>query len=351
MRKSNLTVLKYKQAINGKVFFITGGTGSFGVKFIYTLLKNYNPKKITIFSRDELKQYNLQNHPFFKKYKKKLRFFIGDIRDKERLNFAISNNKVDILIHTAALKQVVAAEYNPFETIKTNIFGAQNIVECCLKHKVKKVIALSTDKAAAPINLYGATKLASDKIFVSANNFSKRNSIFSVVRYGNVFGSRGSVIFNFLKNKDVISITDKRMTRFSISLQEGVNFVIKSLIEMWGGEIFIPKIPSYNILDLAEAVNPNAKILFSGIRSGEKIHEEMLTKSDSFNSVENNDHYVILPSFDYLGWRRNEYIKKKKLNYKNCKPHSYSSDNNSVFLSVNELKKLVELIQVRNEFK
>ena len=338
-------ISKYKRVIDGKVILVTGGTGSFGVKFIQTLLKDYNPKKIILFSRDELKQYNLQNDPFFKKYEKKLRYFIGDIRDKERLDFAISNNSIDILIHTAALKQVVAAEYNPFETIKTNIIGAQNIIECSLKYKIKKVLSLSTDKAAAPINLYGATKLASDKIFVSSNNFSKKNSIFSVVRYENVFGSRGSVIFNFLKDKNIIPITDKRMTRFSISLQEGVNFVIKSLAEMWGGEIFIPKIPSYNILDLAKAVNPKATIKLIGIRSGEKLHEEMLTKSDSFNSIENNDHYVILPSFDYLSWDKEKYIKEKKLNYKNCKPHSYNSDNNKFFLGINELKKLIQTIE------
>ena len=344
-------ISKYKKAINGKVFFVTGGTGSFGKKFVYTLLKKYNPKKIIIFSRDELKQYNLQNDPFFKKYEKKLRYFIGDIRDKERIDFALSNNSVDILVHSAALKQVVAAEYNPFETIKTNIIGAQNIIECSLKYKIKKILALSTDKAAAPINLYGATKLASDKIFVSSNNFSKRNSIFSVVRYGNVFGSRGSVIFNFLKNKNIIPITDKRMTRFSISLQEGVDFVIKSLAEMWGGEIFIPKIPSYNILDLAKAVNPKAKLIFSGIRSGEKIHEEMLTKSDSFNSIENDDHYVILPSFDYLNWDKKSYIKIKKLNYRECKPHSYSSDNNKDFLKINDLKKLIKKIEINEKFR
>jgi UDP-N-acetylglucosamine 4,6-dehydratase/5-epimerase len=338
--------LKNKKTINGKVFFVTGGTGSFGKKFIYTLLKEYNPKKIIIFSRDELKQYNLQNDPFFKKHEKKLRYFIGDIRDKERLDFALSNNNVDVLIHSAALKQVVAAEYNPFETIKTNIIGAQNIVECSLSHKVKKVLALSTDKAAAPINLYGATKLASDKIFVSANNFSKGNSIFSVVRYGNVFGSRGSVIFNFLNNKNVIPITDRRMTRFSISLQEGVDFVIKSLVEMWGGEIFIPKIQSYSILDLAKAVNPKAKLKIVGVRSGEKIHEEMLTKSDSVNSIENKDHYVILPSFDYLKWNKKKYIKEKKLSYKNCKPHTYSSDVNKFFLTINELKKLIKKIEI-----
>lgn len=339
-------ISKYKKYIDGKTFFVTGGTGSFGKKFIYTLLKEYNPKKIIIFSRDELKQYNLQNDPFFKKYEKKLRYFIGDIRDRERLDFALSNNYVDILVHSAALKQVVAAEYNPFETIKTNIIGAQNIIESSLKYKVKKVLALSTDKAAAPINLYGATKLASDKIFVSSNNFSKKNSLFSVVRYGNVFGSRGSVIFNFLKNKNLIPITDKRMTRFSITLQQGVNFVIKSLSEMWGGEIFIPKIPSYNILDLAKAVNPKAELIFSGIRSGEKIHEEMLTKSDSYNSIENDDHYVILPSFDYLSWDKKSYIKKKKLNYRECKLHSYSSDNNKDFMKINDLKKLVKKIKI-----
>lgn len=336
---------KYKNIINRKVIFVTGGTGSFGKKFIQTLLQKFNPKKIILFSRDELKQYDLQNNPFFKKYEKKLRYFIGDIRDKERLDFAMSNNAIDIVVHAAALKQVVAAEYNPFETIKTNIVGAQNIIECSLKHKVKRVIALSTDKAAAPINLYGATKLASDKIFISANNFSKKNTLFSVVRYGNVFGSRGSVIFSFLKNKDTIPITDKRMTRFSISLQEGINFVIKSLYEMWGGEIFIPKIPSYNIVDLAKAVNPKAKCKILGIRSGEKIHEEMLTKSDSYNSIENDDHYVILPSFDYLSWNKKKYMKEKKLNYRDCKPQSYSSDSNKFFLSINQLKKLIEKVE------
>ena len=253
---------------NKKNFFITGATGSFGKSFVTYLLKNFDVNKIILFSRDELKQYELQQNPLFKKFKK-LRFFIGDIRDYERLNFAVSNNEIDYMVHAAALKQVPTAEYNPFEVIKTNVIGSQNIIQSCINNKVKKIIALSTDKAAAPVNLYGATKLTSDKLFISANNYKKFDIKFSVVRYGNVMGSRGSVIPNFIKQsneKNFFTITDKSMTRFNITLDESIKFVLNCFKLMWGGELFVPKIPSYKILDVAKAVNSKMKIQYIGIR-------------------------------------------------------------------------------------
>ena len=268
--------------LRNKTIFITGGTGSFGQAFTNFCLK-YNPKKIIIFSRDELKQFEMKN-TIKKNNLKKIRFFIGDVRDISRLKFAMEN--VDYVIHAAALKQVPVAEYNPFEAIKTNIIGAQNVIDACLSTKVKKVIALSTDKAAAPVNLYGATKLASDKLFVAANGYKGSKDIkFSVVRYGNVMGSRGSVIPYFLsqKEKNFLNITDKRMTRFNITLSEGVEFVYLALKNMLGGELFVPKLSSYNIIDLANVINSKAKLKLIGIRPGEKIHEEMITETDSLN--------------------------------------------------------------------
>jgi len=322
--------------LNNKTLLITGGTGSFGKSFVARVLKKYKKiKKLIIYSRDELKQYEMSNKFPLSKYPS-IRFFLGDVRDKDRLFFALKD--VDYVVHAAALKQVPAAEYNPFEFINTNIIGANNLVEVCLKQNVKKVIALSTDKAAAPVNLYGATKLCSDKLFISANNIKGKKDIsFSVVRYGNVMMSRGSVIPYFLKNKNNIKITDKRMTRFNISLDYGVDFVLSSLINSIGGEIFVPKLPSYNILDLAKAIAPNAKYKIIGIREGEKIHEEMITKSDSLNTLESKNFYIILPN----KINTMKFIKKfkaKKIN----KMFSYNSLENKEKLSIAQIKNLIK---------
>ena len=269
-----------KKFLDNKNILITGGTGSFGKEFIETVLKKFKPKKLVIYSRDEQKQFQLQL-----KWKESdvspIRYFIGDVRDLDRLKFAMQ--EVDIVIHAAALKHVPMAEYNPFEAVKTNILGAQNVIDATLANDVKKVIALSTDKASSPINLYGATKLTSDKLFVAANNYKGSKKIkFSVVRYGNVMGSRGSVLPLFLKMKknNIFPITDKKMTRFNITLEESVNFVLFCLNKMWGGEIFVPKIPSYKIIDFAKAISTKAKLKFVGIRAGEKLHEEMISQHD-----------------------------------------------------------------------
>ena len=284
---------------NNKSIFVSGGTGSFGKKFVEKVFKNFKPKKVIIYSRDEQKHFQLQ-----KKWKfKNIRFFIGDVRDCNRLSDALDG--VDIVIHAAALKHVSMSEYNPFEAVKTNILGAQNIIEACIKNKVKKVIALSTDKASSPINLYGATKLTSDKLFVAANYYKGSKDIkFSVVRYGNVMGSKGSVIPFFLehKNKGFLPITDKRMTRFNITLDQGVEFVFFCLAKMWGGEIFIPKIPSYRTIDLAKAISPKSRIKFIGIRPGEKIHEEMISNSEALNVIEYKNHFVLIPNSEFLSW-------------------------------------------------
>ncbi|MCK9371620.1 MAG: UDP-N-acetylglucosamine 4,6-dehydratase (inverting) [Sulfuricurvum sp.] len=284
--------------LNGKNILITGGTGSFGKQFVKTILKHYQPNKIIIYSRDELKQYEMAqrfNDPC-------MRYFIGDVRDLPRLEKAMSG--VDYVVHAAALKHVPIAEYNPMEAIKTNINGAQNVIDACLRCGVHKVIALSTDKAASPINLYGATKLASDKLFVAANNITGGNPIqFSVVRYGNVMGSRGSVIPFFQKLIDQgvseLPITDERMTRFWITLQEGVDFVLKNFERMQGGEIFIPKIPSMKVVDVAAAMAPNIPHKIVGIRPGEKMHEVMCPRDDSHLTLEFHDHYVIKPSIQF----------------------------------------------------
>tara|TARA_B100000886_G_scaffold334293_1_gene289599 strand:+ start:803 stop:1831 length:1029 start_codon:yes stop_codon:yes gene_type:complete len=325
---------------------ITGGTGSFGKEFINICLKNYKPKKIIIFSRDELKQYEMQNDPNIRQYikQKKLRFFIGDIRDKERLEMATQN--VDIVIHAAALKQVPTAEYNPFETVKTNIIGSQNVIEACLKNNVKRVIALSTDKASSPVNLYGATKLTSDKLFIAANNYKGNKNIkFSIVRYGNVLKSRGSVVPYFLQFKNLgwFPVTSKKMTRFNITLNQGVDFVISSLDLMWGGEVFIPKISSYSIVDVAKAINSKNKIKEIGIRGGEKLHEEMISVSESFNSYEFKNYYTILPSKEYIQWNIKKYLNKNKkdIGHKCKEGFNYNSLDNKLFLNSNELKKLI----------
>jgi UDP-N-acetylglucosamine 4,6-dehydratase/5-epimerase len=335
---------------NNKTILVTGGTGSFGKMFVLSVFKKFKPKKIIIFSRDELKQYEMADK--FKKFNNKLRFFIGDIRDKDRLDLAMHG--VDYVVHAAALKHVPIAEYNPMECIKTNINGAENIIQVCTKHNVKKIIALSTDKACSPINLYGATKLVSDKLFIAANNIvGGKNIKFSVVRYGNVFNSRGSVIPHFLKllksNKKTIPITDKNMTRFHITLSEGVDFVLKSFERMSGGEIFIPKIPSLKVTDIAKAIMPDCKIDIIGIRPGEKLHEIMFSSENARSTIEFNDYFVITPEIQFsnnnISYLKNPINEKGKRVKKNL---SYSSDTNDNFLSVSEIKKLIKAINTND---
>lgn len=331
--------------LNDKTILVTGGTGSFGKKFIKTILEKYKPKKIIVYSRDELKQFEMQHtEPFLSADKKEImRFFIGDVRDLERLKRAMEG--VNIVIHAAALKQVPAAEYNPFEAVKTNVIGGQNVIDACLSSGVEKVIALSTDKAAAPINLYGATKLTSDKLFIAANNYKGHRDIkFSVVRYGNVMGSRGSVIPFFLKKKSdgKLPVTDEKMTRFNITLQQGVDFVIHCLEIMWGGELFVPKIPSYKILDVAKAVDGNCEIEITGIRPGEKIHEEMITETDSLNTIEFKNYFVILPSTPLWDIEK---FRKESNSYegKYCDfGFKYNSGTNNEWLTVEQLKQLIK---------
>tara|TARA_B100000989_G_scaffold281387_1_gene245554 strand:- start:635 stop:1648 length:1014 start_codon:yes stop_codon:yes gene_type:complete len=334
--------------LNNKTIFITGGTGSFGSRFTSALLKNYPKiKKIIIFSRDELKQFNM-SQKIEKKYQNKMRFFLGDVRDKNRLMTAL--NGVDFVVHAAALKQVPAAEYNPFEFIKTNVIGAQNLIEACLANNIKKVISLSTDKAAAPLNLYGATKLCSDKLFISANNITGKNKItFSVVRYGNVLMSRGSVIPKFMKDineKKTLSITHPEMTRFNITLDEGVDYVISALINSIGGEIFVPKLSSFKIIDLLKCFNDKVNHKITGIRPGEKLHEEMITASDSHNTIETKKYYIILPS----GIKDpSQYIKvfsAKKIK----RSFSYNSKDNRKYLSVDQLKKIINKEIKKSDF-
>src|SRR5262245_13151255 len=289
--------MKGERRLDGRTILITGGTGSFGVRFAQTLLERYRLQRIIVYSRDELKQFEMQQRQPFCSHGDVMRWFIGDVRDAERLRKATEG--VDVVVHAAALKQVPATEYNPFEAVKTNILGAENVINAAMGAGVSQVIALSTDKAAAPINLYGATKLASDKLFVAANNHrGSRDIRFSVVRYGNVMGSRGSVIPFFIERAKtgVLPVTDERMTRFSITLQEGVDFVLSCLDRMWGGELFVPRIPSFRILDVARAVAPDAKIEIVGIRPGEKLHEEMITATDSLATIEFDRYFVILPS-------------------------------------------------------
>jgi len=330
--------------LNNKSILITGGTGSFGHRYASTLLKKYNLKRLVIFSRDELKQYDMEMK--FEKdenYSSKImRFFIGDVRDKERLEEAMRD--IDIVIHAAALKQVPAAEYNPMECIKTNIHGAENVIKAALANNVDKVIALSTDKAANPINLYGATKLASDKLFVAANNMAGGRTKFSVVRYGNVAGSRGSVIplFEKLIKKEAgyLPITHEKMTRFWITLQEGVDFVLKNMERMQGGEIFVPKIPSVRIVDLAKAMSPNIPIKIIGIRPGEKLHEIMCPADDAHLTIEFNDHFVISPSIDF--YSRVTDFSVNNIGEKGAfvsQEFEYSSNNNDVFLNHKEILK------------
>lgn len=318
---------------------LTGGTGSFGKAFVRTVLERY-PRiaRLVVFSRDELKQFEMAQVFPTAKYPA-MRYFIGDVRDEARLRRAIEG--IDVVVHAAALKQVPTAEYNPFECIKTNVLGAQNVIDACLSGKVRRVVALSTDKAAAPTNLYGATKLCSDKLFVAANNIrGERDVRFSVVRYGNVMGSRGSVIPFFLERRKsgVLPITDPAMTRFNISLQEGVEMVLWSITRAWGGEIIVPKIPSYRITDVAQAIGPECRHPVVGVRPGEKIHEEMITPSDSLNTVDCGPYYAILPSgFDY---GVEDYC--RATGAKTVPPgFCYNSGTNDQFLTVAELRRMI----------
>lgn len=318
---------------------VTGGTGSFGRKFIATLLNRYQPRRVIVYSRDELKQYEMQqDFP-----QEQMRFFIGDVRDGERLRQATRD--VDFIVHAAALKQVPAAEYNPSECIKTNVGGAENVIAAAIANGVKKVVALSTDKAASPINLYGATKLLSDKLFVAANNtVGKQDTRFAVVRYGNVAGSRGSVMPLFRKlvaeGASELPITDPRMTRFWITLQEGVDFVLSAFQRMHGGELFVPKIPSALITDLAEAMAPGLPLKIIGIRPGEKLHELMISRDDSPITLEFADHYVITPSIRFVSGGDYRVNGLGENGVPASEGFKYASDSNPVFLSVPEIRSL-----------
>ena len=327
---------------DGKSVLITGGTGSFGRMFVHKLLTESKASRIIIYSRDEMKQFDMAQDEVIQG-RKEIRFFIGDVRDRNRLETAMRN--VDYVIHAAALKQVPAAEYNPFECINTNIMGAENIVQAAMRTGVKKVVALSTDKAASPINLYGATKLASDKIFVAANNMAGENgSRFSVVRYGNVIGSRGSVIPFFeklIKNKsDHLPITDPRMTRFWITLEDGIDFVTESFKLMVGGEVFVPKIPSMRITDLAKTMAPDLPHKIVGIRPGEKLHETMITVDDARNTNETETGYVIKPSFTFWHDKGDQAWAGTPV----AEDFSYSSDNNTQWMSSEEISRLIKAL-------
>ena len=329
--------------LNNKTILITGGTGSFGQKFTKRILSEYNPKKIIIYSRDEYKQYVMRAK--FKEFDKKLRFFIGDVRDKDRLYRAFEG--VDIVIHSAALKHVTIAEYNPIEAIKTNIDGAMNIIDASIDLGVKKVVALSTDKAVNPVNLYGATKLVSDKLFVSGNAYSgNKETTFSVVRYGNVTGSRGSVVpyFQTMINngEKELPITDFRMTRFWITLDQGVDLVFKAIDEARGGEIYVSKIPSYKVTDLAKSLKSDAALREVGIREGEKLHEVMITEEDSLLTYDYGDHYIIYPHFDW--WDFNKSFKTGGNLV--ASGFRYSSDNNEKWLSEDEMREKLKNIEV-----
>lgn len=326
--------------LNSKSIFITGGTGSFGRAFVKKVLTAWpNVKRLVIYSRDEQKQYQMAIDYPHQKYPQ-VRFFIGDVRDYERLKRALKG--IDFLIHAAAMKHVPIAEYNPMECVKTNILGAENIINACLESEVQNVVALSTDKAAAPINLYGATKLASDKLFIAANNIRGANPIkFSVVRYGNVMGSNGSVIPYFLNKRKngILPITDPNMTRFNISLDEGVDMVLHALETAWGGELFVPKIPSYKIMDVAKAIGPNCKHEIVGIRPGEKIHEEMITSSDSFFTYDLIKYFAILPQMH--SWNLDDFIQHFNAK-KVAQGFNYNSGENTEWLSVEDIRELIK---------
>ncbi|WP_208925905.1 UDP-N-acetylglucosamine 4,6-dehydratase (inverting) [Desulfitobacterium hafniense] len=324
---------------NDKSILITGGTGSFGKQFVKTILKYYQPRRVVVYSRDELKQYEMQqvfSSPA-------MRYFIGDVRDADRLKQAMQG--VDYVIHAAALKQVPAAEYNPMECIKTNIHGAQNVIDAAIANEVDKIIALSTDKAANPINLYGATKLASDKLFVAANNITGgRRTRFAVVRYGNVVGSRGSVVPLFKKliaeGVSELPVTDSKMTRFWITLQEGVNFVLRNFARMHGGEIFVPKLPSVRIIDLVEAMSPDMGIKIIGIRPGEKLHETMVPADDSHLTLEFDNHYVIKPTINFTYRVNYELDAAGEKGKAVAQGFEYNSGTNPEFLSVEEIREM-----------
>lgn len=320
--------------LNDKAILVTGGTGSFGRKFIEMVLRDYKPKKLIVFSRDELKQHEMRtigfNHP-------SLRYFIGDVRDVDRLRRAFHG--VDVVVHAAALKQVPACEYNPIEAVMTNVMGAKNVIDAALDCGVQKVLALSTDKATAPINLYGATKLVAEKLFVQGNAYSgSYGTRFSCVRYGNVVGSRGSVVplFKKLRETGKITITDQRMTRFWITLKQGVRFVISSIESMHGGEVFIPKLPSMNIMDLARAIAPECEIEFIGIRSGEKLHESMISVDEARQAIELDDRFVLLPA--HWWWSKDNLAQGQTV----ADGFAYSSDTNDWWLTIEELKRMID---------
>ena len=322
--------------LDDKNILITGGTGSFGKKATEIILKKYKPRRLIIFSRDELKQFEMSQTYSMSSYNC-IRYFIGDVRDKERLNRAFQG--VDYVIHAAAMKQVPASEYNPFEAVKTNIIGAQNVINVAIDQGVKKVMALSTDKAANPVNLYGATKLCSDKLFVAGNTYgSRRDTIFSVVRYGNVVGSRGSVIPYFLKfkNNGYLPITDPNMTRFWITLEQAVEFVLQCLERMCGGELFVPKIPSMNIMDLAKAIAPQCETRIVGVRPGEKIHELMISRDDARETLELDSFYIIQPQFNYWS-RRSGWDEGRKV----PDDFEYQSGTNPWRLSIEEMREML----------
>jgi UDP-N-acetylglucosamine 4,6-dehydratase/5-epimerase len=325
--------------LSGASVLVTGATGSFGRRFVDTLLRVPDgPSRVVVFSRDELKQYEMSRLPGLEG-DRRLRFFLGDVRDKDRLRRAFEG--VDVVVHAAALKQVPAAEYNPFEFIKTNVLGAQNVIDCAMDTGVSRVVALSTDKAAAPVNLYGATKLCSDKLFVAANaHKGSRDLSFSVVRYGNVLGSRGSVVPFFLQRRSagVLPITDVGMTRFNLTLDEAVAFVLNALSGMRGGEIFVPRVPSYRITDVAKAVAPECRLEVVGIRPGEKLHEEMITPSDSFRTAEFAEHFVILPSSPL--WDEDDYLRASAGHFVQPGFH-YESGTNRDWLTVEQIRDLV----------
>ena len=329
-------------AVDGKTVLITGGTGSFGRKFARRILEDFNPRKVIIYSRDEYKQYWMQQE--FKKHLPKLRFFIGDVRDRNRIYRAFDG--VDIVVHAAALKHVPLMEYNPIEAVKTNIHGAENVIDAAIDRGVEKVIALSTDKAVNPVNLYGATKLVSDKLFVAANSYAGgKKTSFSVVRYGNVAGSRGSVIPFFMKlveeGKRELPITDFRMTRFWITLDEGVDLVLRAIEESQGGEIYISKIPSFRVIDLAKAICSDCELKEVGIRPGEKLHEVMITEEDSRSTYEYEDHYIIYPQLAWWGREKfKEGVKKVPEGFR------YSSDKNDWWLDVEELRDRLKKLEV-----
>jgi len=328
---------------DNKTILITGGTGSFGKALTKRILDKYNPQSLRIYSRDELKQWEMSNLFLSHRQYNKLRFFIGDVRDKDRVRRAFEN--VDYVIHAAALKQIPTAEYNPMECIKTNIIGTQNVIDAALDSNIQKVVSLSSDKAVAPVNLYGATKLCSEKLVIAANNIKgSRHIVFSVVRYGNVMGSRGSVIPFFLKQKEkgIITVTHPEMTRFNITLDEAVDLVLFALQNAFGGEVFVPQIPSYKIVDLAKAIAPKCKIKIIGIRPGEKLHEEMITESDSYNTIKVKKYYIILPVAPHFNPVATIGKYSKKFKVKKVKPgFRYTSGTNDAWLTIKDLQTLI----------